>query len=109
MDLRARNSAINARGRRRFLVSGFAFGICVYFAPDSMYVPIESLYVLASGSAGPRGASVSLWRSAMDSEGGSGAQPGVHRPRWPHTGDPNLAAVVAGPAPRVGQERAREV
>jgi hypothetical protein len=25
------------------------------FRPDSMYVPIESLYVLASGSAGPRG------------------------------------------------------
>src|SRR5207245_7752440 len=32
-----------------------------------------------------------------------------HDLRWPPTGHPDPAAIVAGPVPRMGQERAREM
>jgi len=64
--LRARNSAINALERNSSV--GVALRFCI-FRTELMYVPIESLYVLAAASAAPRGGVGFPWISER-SEGG---------------------------------------
>src|SRR2546422_4562479 len=70
-----------------------------------MYVPrTDSLYVRASRSVLVRRDS-----RRVTGERKASALWGVPGLRWPHTGHPDPAAVVAGPVPRMGQERAREM